>query len=142
MNKKEELNSLEERVKLQKRSLLIDDRGWFLKVINGHEDNLPQSPGEVYFTCGIRGKKKGSHYHSQAQEWFTVIQGKAILKLEDINTHERKDIIMDSENPETVYIPREVAHSVETTKDCESFILCAYTDLLYDPKDTIVFEII
>jgi dTDP-4-dehydrorhamnose 3,5-epimerase-like enzyme len=134
-------HSLDERVRRYERSLLTDSRGWFLKVINGKEDNLPQTTGEIYFTSGIKGAKKGSHYHPKAQEWFTLIQGKAILKLEDIITHERKDILLDWEKPETIYIPRKVAHSVEATEDSESFILCAYTDLLYDPKDTVAYEI-
>ena len=135
------MNSMEEKITIYPRKLLTDERGWFLKVMTGNEDFLPKYIGEVYFTCGIRGKKKGSHYHSMAQEWFTVIQGKALLKLEDINTHERKDIILDAEEPITVYIPQDIAHSVEATEDCDSFILCAYTDLHYDPKDTIAYEI-
>lgn len=135
------MESLKDRVTVYSRHLLKDDRGWFLKVITGKEDLLPHSTGEVYFTCGLQGKKKGSHYHMQAQEWFTVIQGKAVLRLEDINTHEHKEILMDAGDPITVYIPRNVAHSVEATNDCESFILCAYTDILYDPKDTIAYDI-
>lgn len=133
--------NLKKRVCTYPRKLLKDDRGWFLKVINGNENSIPQSTGEVYFTCGIKGKKKGSHYHLLAQEWFTVILGKAILKLEDIMTGERMDILLDSENPVTIYIPRNVAHSVEAAPGVDSFILCAYTDVQFDPKDTITYEI-
>jgi dTDP-4-dehydrorhamnose 3,5-epimerase and related enzymes len=136
------MNNLDKKIVLYTRKLIKDDRGWFLKAITGKENGLQKYTGEVYFTSGIKGKKKGAHYHPKAQEWFTVIQGKALLKLEDIETHERKDIILDSQNPITVFIPRMVAHSIETTEDCNSFILCAYTDLLYDPKDTIAYEIL
>ena len=48
---------------------------------------------------------------------------------------------MEASNPETVYIPRNVAHSVECARDSDKFILCAYTDLLYNPEDTIPYEI-
>lgn len=133
--------SLENRVVKYQRCLISDERGWFLKVITGKENCLPPHTGEVYFINGIKGKLRGSHYHLLAQEWFTVIVGKAVLKLEDINTHERLDIIMDAQNPLTVYVPRGVAHSLECTDDCNQFILCAYTDTLYDPTDTIQYEI-
>lgn len=135
------MTSLKEKVKIYPRHLLKDERGWFLKAITGKEENLPDSTGEVYFTCGLKGQRKGSHYHPKAQEWFTLITGNAILKLEDINTHERLDIKMDSMNPQTIYIPRYVAHSLECDNNCNEFILCAYTDLLYDPQDTIPYNI-
>ena len=57
-----------------------------------------------------------------------------------METHERLDILMDASNPETIYIPRNVAHSVECAPDSDKFILCAYTDLLYNPEDTIPYE--
>ena len=132
---------LKDKITKYPRRLLKDDRGWFLKVITGKEEKFPPHTGEVYFTCGINGKTKGSHYHPKAQEWFTLIDGKAILRLEDIETHERLEILMEASNPETVYIPRNVAHSVECAPDCDKFILCAYTDLLYNPEDTIPYEI-
>lgn len=135
------MNTLEEKIKKYPRRLLKDERGWFLKVITGNEENLPNQIGEVYFTCGYKDKIKGSHYHHKAQEWFTIIEGKALLKLEDINTHEKMDIMLDANEPETIFIPSNVAHLIKGTNDCNYFILCAYTDLQYDHKDTIPYII-
>ena len=72
--------------------------------------------------------------------WFTVIQGEAILKLEDIETHERRDIPMSLDKAISVFIPNNVAHTVVNNSD-KDFILLAYTDKLYDPKDTISYTI-
>lgn len=129
-----------DKVHIINRRLIADDRGWFLKVITGTEECIPSHTGEVYLTMGKPGQSKGGHYHPEAVEWFTIIEGSAILKLEDIETHERFDIEMSLEKAITVFIPNNVAHIVENNSD-KDFILLAYTDKLYDPKDTIAYTI-
>lgn len=131
---------LKEKVTIIKRRLIKDDRGWFLKVITGKEKQLPQATGEVYVTMGNKGQSKGGHYHPLAVEWFTLIQGDAVLKLEDIKTHERLDIDMSLDKAITVFIPNNVAHIV-VNKGENPFVLLAYTDKLYDPRDTIPYDI-
>lgn len=132
--------SLKERVAIIQRKLIADDRGWFLKAITGTEKDIPSHTGEVYLTMGKPGQAKGGHYHPEALEWFTIIEGNAVLKLEDIETHERLDIPMSLDKAITVFIPNNVAHIVVNNSD-KDFILLAYTDKLYDAKDTIVYEI-
>ena len=129
-----------DKVRIIPRRLISDDRGWFLKAITGVEEDIPSHTGEVYLTMGKRGQAKGGHYHPEAVEWFTVIEGEAILKLEDMETHERRDIEMSLEKAMTVFIPNNVAHIVVNNADGD-FILLAYTDKLYDPKDTIPYTI-
>lgn len=129
-----------EKVQIINRRLIADDRGWFLKAITGTEDGIPNHTGEVYLTMGKPGQAKGGHYHPEAVEWFTVIQGSAVLKLEDMETHERRDIKMSLEKAITVFIPNNVAHIVVNDSN-EDFVLLAYTDKLYDPKDTIAYTI-
>lgn len=129
-----------EKVKVIPRRLLKDERGWFLKAITGTEENIPSHTGEVYLTMGKPGQTKGGHYHPEAVEWFTIVQGSAILKLEDMETHERRDIPMSLDKAITVFIPNQVAHVVVNDSH-EEFILLAYTDKLYDPKDTISYTI-
>ena len=129
-----------EKVRIIPRRLIADDRGWFLKAITGTEEDIPSHTGEVYLTMGKPGQAKGGHYHPEAVEWFTIIQGSAVLKLEDMETHERRDIEMSLDKAITVFIPNNVAHVVVNNSDCD-FILLAYTDKLYDPKDTIAYAI-
>lgn len=129
-----------DKVQIINRNLISDNRGWFLKVITGTEQNIPSHTGEVYLTMGKPGQAKGGHYHREAVEWFTIIEGSAILKLEDVETHERRDIEMPFEKAQTIFIPNGVAHMVINNSD-KDFILLAYTDKLYDPSDTIAFVI-
>lgn len=130
-----------DKVKIIPRRLIVDDRGWFLKAITGTEEDLPSHTGEVYLTMGKSGQSKGGHYHPEAVEWFTLISGNAILKLEDIETHEKKTIYMSLETAITVFVPNKVAHVVVNNSDSD-FILLAYTDKLYDPCDTITYDIV
>ena len=129
-----------DKVRIINRRLIVDERGWFLKAITGTEEDIPNHTGEVYLTLGKPGQSKGGHYHPEAVEWFTIIEGSAILKLEDMVTHERRDIEMSLEKAITVFIPNNVAHVVVNNSN-RDFILLAYTDKLYDPKDTIAYEI-
>jgi len=129
---------LEDKIKIIPRKKLQDERGWFLKVIDGKEENLPDYTGEIYITSAVKDEVRGNHYHKKATEWFTLIQGKADLILEDINTNERLEMKLDSENPFTVVIPPFIAHAF-VNKIEEPFILVAYTDELYDPKDTVSY---
>lgn len=129
-----------DKVRIINRRLIVDERGWFLKAITGTEEDIPNHTGEVYLTMGKPGQSKGGHYYPEAVEWFTIIEGSAILKLEDMVTHERRDIEMSLEKAITVFIPNNVAHVVVNNSN-RDFILLAYTDKLYDPKDTIAYEI-
>lgn len=109
------------------------------KAITGTEEGIPNHTGEVYLTMGKPGQAKGGHYHPEAVEWFTVIEGSAILKLEDIKTHEKREIEMSLEKAISVFIPNNVAHIVVNNSE-RDFILLAYTDKLYDPSDTIAYK--
>ena len=131
---------LKDRIKIIPRRLIRDERGWFFKAITGTEENIPSHTGEVYLTMGTKGQIKGGHYHSRAVEWFTVIEGKAKLKLEDIETHEKMEIMMSLEEAILVFVPNNVAHMFENVSN-DNFIVLAYTDLLYDPSDTIIYQL-
>lgn len=128
-----------DKVQIINRRLIADERGWFLKVITGTEEGIPSHTGEVYLTMGKPGQAKGGHFHPEAVEWFTIIEGSAVLKLEDMETHETREIEMSLKKAITVFIPNNVAHIVVNNSD-KDFILLAYTDKLYDPADTIAHK--
>lgn len=132
--------ALRDKIQIIPRKLIKDERGWFYKAITGKEGNIPTHTGEVYLTMGRPGQTKGGHYHPLAVEWFTVIEGEAILKLEDVSTHEKMQISMSLEKAISVYVPNNIAHEFVNIGDV-NFIVLAYTDRLYDPDDTIKFEI-
>jgi len=128
--------ALQDKIKLYQRRLIIDDRGWFLKALTGNENQLPNHTGEIYFTNCEPGFTRGGHYHPKALEWFTIIEGEAVLLLKDMVTEEQIEIKLSANNPETIFIPNNIAH-IFINKSKQPFILCAYSDLQYQPEDTI-----
>lgn len=131
--------SLISKIKIINRIKNEDSRGWFLKVINGLEENLPSYTGEVYLTNAIAGEGKGGHYHKKANEWFTLVAGKCELKLVDIVTGEKLLINLSSSKPVTIYVPSNIAH-IFVNNSLDDFLLLAYSDQLYFSEDTIMFN--
>ena len=130
--------SLIDKVRLIPRRLIADERGWFLKVIDGKEADLPPRTGEVYLTYAIPGQARGNHYHPETAEWFTVVMGKALLIVEDLSEGTRAEWLLDAAEPRTVYVPAGLAHVfVSPAQATEPFLLLAYAENLYDPADTI-----
>ena len=130
---------IQHKIKIIERKRIEDSRGWFLKVINGLEDNLPDYTGEVYVTCATPGEAKGSHYHEKANEWFSLIKGQCEVKLVDLKTGEKLSVFLAEDKPVTLYVPNFIAH-IFINHAKEDFILLAYSDQLYFPEDTIVYQ--
>ena len=129
--------SLKDKITIIERKKLGDTRGWFMKVIDGYEEGLPSHTGEIYLTyaSGIN-QVRGDHYHDKATESFTLLQGQADLKLMDMHSKETLIIPLSASTPKTVVIPPDIAHAFINTIE-DPFLLLAYTDVLYDPIDTI-----
>ena len=131
--------SLDKKIKIINRKRINDPRGWFLKVIHGDEANLPNFTGEVYIISADKNECRANHYHYIANEWFTLIKGKALMKIEDIESKERMEIVLDEKNPQTIYVPNCIAHSFQNLSD-KNYILVTYTDKLYKPADTVPYK--
>jgi len=131
--------SLTDKIRIIDRKLLSDDRGWFLKVITGTEQDIPSATGEVYLTMAKPGQAKGGHFHPQAVEWFTLIQGNAKLKLTDIATKEEMTLFLSFDKPQTIFVPNNVAHLFLNESE-NDFVLLAYSNLQFSPEDTLSFD--
>lgn len=135
-----EFMALVDKIKIYNRNIIEDERGWFLKALNGKEENLPLYTGEIYITVANPLETKGCHYHVIANEWFTLLSGSCLLSLHDVEKDTKEDIELSMKSPITVYVPAKIAHAFRNLSSDHSFILLAYSDQLYDPKDTISFQ--
>jgi len=134
--------ALKDKIRIIDRKLLPDTRGWFLKVLNGMEEFLPSHTGESYITMAMPGEWRANHYHPKTAEWFTVFKGKAKVVLEDIQTKERLEVIVDAESPKTIFAPPGIAHVFINISDHEELMLIAYADNIYDPADTVMYNLV
>jgi dTDP-4-dehydrorhamnose 3,5-epimerase-like enzyme len=125
--------------KIIKRCKIVDDRGFFLKTMTGIEPDLPKEFGEIYVIKGCEGKSRANHYHNAATEWFTLLQGKVRLNLKHVDTGQAASLLLTDEVAVTVQIHPRVAHSLIGVNSLD-YLLMAYTDVRYDPVDTIAHE--
>ena len=124
-----------DRIRLYPRLLGGDARGWLLKCLDGREVDLSPETGEVYVVMAHPGQIRGGHYHQQAHEWFTLLQGQATLLLADPATGERDELALSMDKAVTVHVPPGLAHAFRAER--EPMLLCAYSDRQHDPMDTI-----
>jgi dTDP-4-dehydrorhamnose 3,5-epimerase-like enzyme len=134
------MKKIEDNIEIISRNKIEDKRGWFIKVVDGNE-TLNPFPCEVYITSAKAGESKGGHYHELANEWFILIKGEAILLLENVKTKERKEIKLNANSPNTIFVPPLIAHSFLNIGKKENIVL-AYTDKKYKPEDTITYNML
>ena len=134
--------SLQNKIRIIERKLLTDSRGWFLKVLNGFEEFLPNHIGESYITMAQPGEWRANHYHYKTAEWFTIFKGKSKVILEDIETKERIELMADALEPKTIFVPPGIAHVFINTDEKEQLMLIAYAENKYDPHDTCPYNLL
>ncbi len=130
------------KIEILDRNLLKDERGWFLKIMTGKENHLPDRMGEIYLTNARPGSWRANHYHPLTSEWFSVIKGKAKVILEDTFSKERLTLKLSSENPQTLYVPPGIAHVFINEEAEDDMLLVVFSENLYVPEDTIIYDLI
>lgn len=118
------------------RRLLVDQRGRFIKCMDGHEKHLGPDFGEIYVVTASRGERRGDHYHREAAEWFTAVAGEGKLVLGHPVTGERLELPVSGDAPSTIRVPAGVAHAFIGGSDAP-LVVIAYSDRRYDPADTV-----
>lgn len=131
-----------EGVQIKKCDYFEDERGWLLKIIQ-KDDLIEHNFGEAYITTAHPGIIKAQHYHLETNEWFCVIKGRAKLVLEDIQSKERKEIMLGTTPFLIIKVPKKIAHAVKNIGNDLMYLL-AIADRSYENKDpdTYPYEVI
>jgi dTDP-4-dehydrorhamnose 3,5-epimerase-like enzyme len=86
-----------ELIELKGPDISRDERGVLWEFLRGEElEN--KLFGQINFMTINPGYVRGRHYHQRKDEWFMVIRGRCKVLLVDVNTGERREIILDSED--------------------------------------------
>ena len=93
----------------------------------------------MYLISAHPDESQANQYHPIAHEWFTLVEGKTLMLIEVIETEGRKEIVLDAEQPQTIFVPNNIAHTFKNIS-MESYILVIYTDKIYDPQDTVNYK--
>lgn len=108
-----------------------DSRGWLVKLLMREHIAGRREFGEIYVTAAHRGQVKGNHYHAQAREWFSVIQGTATMSTRVMATGASALTELSAERPAIVEVAPGVAHAFKNTGS-GLMLLLAYADEPYD----------
>lgn len=84
----------------------VDSRGAFVEVIR------LGIGGQCSFSTTVPNITRGNHYHTRKIERFTVIKGKALIKLRKINTNEVLEFYLDGNEPSYVDMPIWYTHNI------------------------------
>ena len=114
--------------------LKTDDRGSFLELMK------TRIGGQTSFSTTHPGKNiiRGNHYHTHKIERFSVVSGKAIIKMRKLFSDEVLEYKVSGQKPVYVDIPTFYTHSIENLGRRELLTLF-WINEIYDPKDPDTF---
>lgn len=90
---------------------------------------------EVYLTAATPGAFKGYHLHRVRAARYVALKGKMKITTYENNgtSWEKTETILDSTNPQRMFIPKDVATGLENIGDEEAWLV-NYPDPAYDPS--------
>jgi len=88
-----------------------DERGYLHVPLDANQIGDGLAFGEVYVVRSeAPGDRRGDHLHPETAEWFSVIEGHAVLQLRDPETGQVREVALRSNEPTTVFVPAGLAH--------------------------------
>lgn len=90
--------------------------------------------GQVSFSTTAPGVTRGNHFHTRKIERFTVIRGKARIRLRRIGTDETYVFDLDGDRPAYVDMPVWYTHNITNTGTDELYTQF-WINEWYDPED-------
>lgn len=113
----------------------VDARGSFLETYR--REWLPADAPEM-LQCNVSrsraGVLRGPHFHRRQADYWVVLEGRAFVGLIDLRTGapsegDRRQIVLDSTEPQGLYIPPGVAHGFYAETDVLlQYLVDAYHD--------------
>ena len=105
-----------------------DNRGAFVEIMRA------DTAGQSSYSTTVPGITRGNHYHTRKVERFSVISGKASIKLRKVDSDESIEYILDGETPAYVDMPIWYTHNITNIGDSE-LITLFWINEPYNPED-------
>ncbi len=117
--------------KVKELEIHSDKRGWLVEMLKQNE--LKENINQVYVATIKPNFTRGNHYHLKRKEWFFIVNGKANVYLQDIETKEKICLKISSRKPRMITIFPKVAHAVKNTGKETIYLISAQNDI-YNTK--------
>ena len=100
-----------------------DDRGWCIKPIS--DDDIEKGIiSDIHMVSMKPGVIRGNHYHVNKAENILIIGSTCMVLVEDNNTKEKEEKILENNERLLLVIPHGVTHAVENIGNEVSYLLC------------------
>jgi len=109
-----------------------DERGDFVEVLKFN------TSGQVSYSTTKSGITRGNHFHIRKMERFSVIKGRASIKLRKYGTNQVFDFVVDCDNPGFVDMPVWYTHNITNIGD-EELITLFWINEEFNPADPDTF---
>lgn len=86
----------------------------------------------AYLTAAKPGAFKGYHLHRVRAARYVCVRGRMKITLYKPGTTEKEEHILDSSNPQRLFIPKDIATGLENIGEEEAWLI-NYPDPAYDP---------
>lgn len=110
----------------------LDDRGTLFEVLR--DDKIKESINQVYFSISKPGAVRGNHYHKRKIEWFSVVEGKGTVILENKTLNQRKEIVLKGTDPAIVKINPDIIHTIQNTGKKDMYLIVISNEV-FNPED-------
>ena len=120
----------------------IRQDGWLSELASVNYRDKPFDCLHSYLVCINPQRTRAEHYHKKKGEWLGITSGKIMLFLEDTQSKEKDNIIldMDAKGYKLIYIPPLTAHLMENIGDKEASVVI-FSKTPEDLDDTIPYKI-
>ena len=105
-----------------------DPRGSFVEIIR------LGIGGQVSFSTTVTGITRGNHFHTRKIERFSVIKGKALIKLRKVGTEEVLDFYLDGDEPGYIDMPIWYTHNITNIGEDVLYTIF-WINESYNPED-------
>ncbi len=124
--------TLEEAKKVTTYDPSRQENGWLMELFKDKESNQKT---EVYLSTAFPGAFKGYHLHRVRAARYVCLKGrmKIITYERENDVWVRTERILDSSQPQRLFIPKDVATGLENVGDEEGWLV-NYPDPAYDPE--------
>lgn len=109
-----------------------DERGIFVELIKQN------SGGQVSYSTTKPGITRGNHFHTRKIERFSVIKGKALIKMRKFGSDKIFNFELNGDEPSFVDMPVWYTHNITNVGE-EELITIFYSNEIYDPANPDTF---
>lgn len=121
------IGRLEDTKKVTTYELNGTENGFLLELYKDNEKTT------AYLTTVKSGSFKGYHLHRVRAARYVILKGKMLITLVVPGTKEKEEHILDSEKPQRLFIPKDVATGLKNIGNEEAWLI-NYPDPPYDPN--------